>query len=280
MMSQFKTIIYILSITLFFSCEDSPKIGVYEDSVSSTSKNQTEEKEEAIYSEWNGTWVKGKNHEISTLNISNENENGFDFTLTASYGGNLGDLSGKAIMNDKAEGFFSNADVGLCELIFIRNKKGILIKSPSQECGAGMGVRYDGQYKKSSDNNEIEAELSFTKLGLAKNEAQAKLIENLVGADKDLFLNSSHQTRNLSNDAETGAKVKSSGVAGLYGEMENIILLKGNQIWAAVIDPEKSEIHYFTNVDDWKQKMPPSIKTWAESIPDKTIIYSSNDGKN
>ena len=70
-----------------------------------------------------------------------------------------------------------------------------------------MGVRYDGQYKKGEIKDDTEAELSFTGLGLAKNEGQAKIIENLVGADKDLFLNSSHQIRNLPNDAETGAKV-------------------------------------------------------------------------
>ena len=278
-MKQFKTFIYILVFSTVLSCEESPKIGIYENS-NSTSTAIQDTKEESNYSEWNGIWTKGKNQENVTLNISNCDVNGFEFSLNGSYGGNLGELSGKAMITENGEGFYSSAENGLCELYFVRNKKGILIKSPSQECGAGMGVRYDGQYKIGSKKDDTEAELSFNKLGLAKNEGQAKLIENLVGADKDLFLNSSHQTRNLPNDAETGAKVKSSGVAGLYGEMENIILLKGNQIWAAVIDPEKSEIHYFTNVDEWKQKMPASIKTWAESIPDKTIIYSSNDGKN
>ncbi len=278
-MNIFKNSFSILFILTFFACDESPKMGVYDYPNSSTSSIQ-EKKEESNYSEWDGIWIKGKSHEIVTINITNSNEAGFEFSINGSYGGNLGELSGKAMITENGEGFFSSAESGLCELYFVRNKKGILVKSPSQECGAGMGVRYDGQYKISSQKDDSEAELSFTKLGLAKNEGQAKLIENLVGADKDLFLNSSHQTRNLPNDAETGAKVKSSGVAGLYGEMENIILLKGNQIWAAVIDPEKSEIHYFTNVDEWKQKMPPSIKTWAESIPDKTIIYSSNDGKN
>ena len=279
-MKNLNVIFYLFCLSFFFSCEESPKIGTYGTLGNETTSAQKETKEVDSYSEWNGIWIKGKNHEITTLNISNCDENGFEFSLNGSYGGNLGELSGKAMITEKGEGFFSNAENGFCELYFIRNKKGILIKAPSQECGAGMGVRYDGQYKISSKKDDTEAELSFTGLGLAKNEGQAKLIENLVGADKDLFLNSSHQIRNLPNDAETGAKVKSSGVAGLYGEMENIILLKGNQIWAAVIDAEKGEIHYYTNVDDWKQKLPPSIKTWAESIPDKTIIYSSNDGKN
>jgi hypothetical protein len=278
-MKQFKTLIYFLVISSVISCDESPKIGFYENTGSIKTSAQ-EKKEESSYSEWNGIWSKGKNYVIVTLNISNSDENGFEFSLNGSYGGNLGELSGKAMITENGEGFYSNADNGLCELFFVRNQKGILIKSPSQECGAGMGVRYDGQYKISSKKDDREAELNFFNLGLAKNEAQAKLIENLVGSDKDLFLNSSHQIRNLPNDVETGAKVKSSGVAGLYGEMENIILLKGNQIWAAVIDAENDEIHYYTNVDEWKQKMPPSIKTWAESISEKTIIYSSNDGKN
>lgn len=279
-MKNLKVIFYLFCLPFFLSCEESPKIGSYGNIVNETASVQKETNETEAYSVWNGIWIKGKNHEITTINISNANENGFEFAINGSYGGNLGELSGKAMITEKGEGFFSNAENGLCELYFIRNKKGILIKAPSQECGAGMGVRYDGQYKKGELKDESEPELSFLGLGLVKNETQARQIENLVGADKDLFLNSSHQIRNLPNDAETGAKVKSSGVAGLYGEMENIILLKGNQIWAAVIDAEKGEIHYYTNVDDWKQKLPPSIKTWAESIPDKTIIYSSNDGKN
>ncbi len=148
-MKQFKTLIYFLVISSVISCDESPKIGVYENAGSVQTSTQ-EKKEESNYSEWNGIWSKGKNHEIVTLNISNCDDNGFEFSLNGSYGGNLGELSGKAMITENGEGFFSNADNGLCELYFVRNKKGILIKSPSQECGAGMGVRYDGQYKISS----------------------------------------------------------------------------------------------------------------------------------
>ncbi|MFY8020259.1 MAG: hypothetical protein ACOVP1_03640 [Bacteroidia bacterium] len=279
-MNYLKKIILLYFLILLSSCEESTPVINYSLSSNTSVNVQKESNPDEQYSEWNGMWVKGKNYDITSINISNANENGFEFALNGSYGGNLGELSGKAMITEKGEGFFSSAENGLCELYFIRNKKGILIKAASHECGAGMGVRYDGQYVFSSKKDETEVELSFIGLGLVKNQEQSKLLENLVGADKDLFLTSSHQIRNLPIDVETGAKVKSSGVAGLYGEMENIILVNGNQIWAAVIDAEKGEIHYYTNVEEWKQKLPASIKNWSEAIPNKTLIYSSKDGKN
>ncbi|MFY8110313.1 MAG: hypothetical protein ACOVO9_15040, partial [Bacteroidia bacterium] len=66
-MKQFKTLIYFLVISSVISCDESPKIGVYENTGSVQTSTQ-EKKEESTYSEWNGIWSKGKNHEIVTLN--------------------------------------------------------------------------------------------------------------------------------------------------------------------------------------------------------------------
>ncbi len=88
-MNIFKNSFSILFILTFFACDESPKMGVYDYPNSSTSSIQ-EKKKESNYSEWDGIWIKGKSHEIVTINITNSNEAGFEFSINGSYGGNLG----------------------------------------------------------------------------------------------------------------------------------------------------------------------------------------------
>ena len=147
--------------------------------------------------------------------------------------------------------------------ITIEQKKGI--------CYAGMGVSYDGQYKNSKIVSE-EKDETLLSLGIFKTEKEDSLFKSLVGSDYSLFVYSTQTTSEEEDLDSLHAKVYYSGVTGLYTIQENIVMIDSlNNIWAAVLHREK--VHYFTNSNEYKMKIPKTIVKWRERFAEYPIIY-------
>ncbi|SFF22185.1 hypothetical protein [Paracidovorax wautersii] len=71
-----------------------------------------------------------------------------------------------------------------------------------------------------------------------------------------------------------GITVVWGGVAGLYTQMESIVMFDQlGQMWAAYIDSEEDCVRYFTNVPDARGTLPATIEKWRENFADKTVRY-------
>lgn len=62
------------------------------------------------------------------------------------------------------------------------------------------------------------------------------------------------------------------GVAGLYTEMQSIVMVDAaGQMWAAFIDGPV--VRYFTNVPQYRQRLPRTIDAWRDGFRDKEVVY-------
>lgn len=148
-------------------------------------------------------------------------------------------------------------------IITIGQKKGT--------CFAGMAVTYDGAYK-NENLPEEEASANLISAGVFTTEKEDTAFKSLVGENYSLFVNSTQLISESEDLDNFNASVHSSGVRGLFTAMENIIMIDSlYNIWAAVIDDGK--VYYFTNNDDYKEKLPKTIDNWRQRFKDYPVVY-------
>jgi uncharacterized protein len=99
-------------------------------------------------STWQDQWVAeaDADPDSSILTIKNSDKAGFQFTLLATSGANVGELEGKATWTSPFEG--AKALVDGCELVFSLFKSQLEIRS--ENCSAPAGVYYDGTFRRDS----------------------------------------------------------------------------------------------------------------------------------
>lgn len=247
-------LLFILFLTFLFGC-------TFNDS-SKSSLNTV------FKSKWTGTWKRTSKQEYSTLEIKQINSDSFSFSFFASNGGHTGEIDGYAKINDNS----ANFKVENCKLNFkLFGDSMVKVKQDGGDCFTGIGVTYSGKYFKSTIQHELN-ESSLVDLGIFKNKLQDSIFRNLVGKNYQQFINT---TQLISEDEDLdglNTVVISSGVRGLFSFMENIIMINDkNEIWAAVIDNEK--VYYFTNITEFKHKIPHTIENWRKNFNDYPIIY-------
>jgi hypothetical protein len=259
-----KKIIIISSILIFllFSCNN-------------ISENKNIKQLDSVNRKWLGTWSYTKRFRGAEIDITKIIGDSIEFSMNASNGGNSGEISGKAkVKGNVAE--FINIEYGdTCEMNFELKADSIIIHQKSGICGAGLDVYYGGVYlndKLSSDKTIPNTTL--VSLEILKNNKEDSEFKKLVGKDYELFVESSQSSSDDSDMDNFGAKVISSGVAGLYTEEENIIMITDKyKIWAAVI--EDSCVNYYSTDDGYKNKLPKTIENWRSRFLEKKIIYKS-----
>ena len=195
------------------------------------------------------------------------------FSLKAFNGGHGGELEGVAIVDENVALFYQDNEYDTCLLEFkLTRDSAITIEQKKGICYAGMGVSYDGQYKNSKIVAE-EKDETLLSLGIFKTGKEDSLFKSLVGSDYALFVYSTQTTSEEEDLDSLHAKVNYSGVTGLYTIQENIIMIDSldNNIWAAVLHGEK--VHYFTNSNEYKMKIPKTIEKWRERFAEYPIIY-------
>ncbi len=68
--------------------------------------------------------------------------------------------------------------------------------------------------------------------------------------------------------------VVGGGVAGLYTQMESIVMFgQSGQMWAAYMDPGADCVRYFTNVPEARGTLPAPFDKWREKFADKPVRY-------
>ena len=158
------------------------------------------------------------------------------YSLFAGSGGHTGEVEGKAIVIGTSAKYYKVEDLDTCILKFTLKGNTILIKQERGQCSAAMGVFYTGTYHSYKSHKKEQSETLYH-LGVFKSKRDDSLFRRLVKNYYDLFLNSAQLTSEDDDLDNLNSKVFSSGVRGLYTQMESIIMINSNKdIWAAVID--------------------------------------------
>ena len=208
------------------------------------------------------------------LTIGHVTARDFGFSLEVMSGSHTGGVSGRAVITgDRA--LFTDRESN-CQITFIR-KTDLLILSVSEGCSyyAGAGVTFDGEYKFGPETPASRARkdrTALTELGVFNSADRERAFADLVGPAYDRFVDSFHLTDEPADQDGFGAAVVTGRVLGLPHEYEAIIMQgPEGKLWAAVIEDEK--VKYFTNVREWKGKLPRTLETWREDFAFMPVEY-------
>ncbi|MCW3122736.1 MAG: hypothetical protein JWQ38_2228, partial [Flavipsychrobacter sp.] len=180
-----------------------------------------------------------------------------------------------AVVEGNKAAYFSLEGNDTCIIAFeLFGDSLISVEQVKGSCLTGIGVVYSGSYysakyaaAKSMDKDK--------KVQLLDDAADNALLKKLVGSEYDVFVSTTQQTTEDTDVDNFNAKVYTSGVAGLFTLMENIIIINANKdIWAAVIND--SVIDYYTTRPDYYSKLPITIDKWRSRFEEDKIIYKSH----
>jgi hypothetical protein len=221
--------------------------------------------------DWSGDWTVPSRFAASNLSVKMLSPKKFEFVLEAYNGANAGEISGTAVIRG-AKAFYDDraaiekdAPRRGCRLTFTH--EGDLIDvAATTECQyyAGNAVLFSERYQK---NTMLTRESDFVYLKVFPDKKLDWEFRLLTGRDYEKFLDSFHIVTEEENEEAFGAKIFSACVRGICSSNAAIVMFdETNRIWAAVVYPEEGEkttINYYTNVADWKDKMPKTIDAWV-----------------
>jgi hypothetical protein len=223
---------------------------------------------------WWGRWTSRWNEMAGgNLFIREVSPRGFLFDLAVFNGAHQGHITSYArlLSHDLAYARVPNGpDEPAGELVF-RRRQGEAGRSIEIEEAArcshwgGMRAHFGGRY---SHEPEPWFERGFM------NELELVRLYQLVGEHMGAMRACTSDTGLGASAEGDGNTVVWGGVAGLYTQMESIVMFDGSgQMWAAFIDAEADCVRYFTNVPDDRLTLPTTFETWRANFADKSVRY-------
>ncbi len=223
---------------------------------------------------WWGTWRNriGETF-LQTLFIREVGPSGFLFDLTVAHGAHSGHITAYARVTSQ--------DVAYCrlpngpyqpdgELMFRRESstagRSVVIEEiASCSYYGGMRAHFGGRLTREFEPwfdagylNELEIARMYSLLGprLATMRTCTSDVGPHDNADADL----------------AGVRVYRGGVAGLYTSMGSLLMIATDgRMWAAFTD--ENMLRYFTNVPEYRTRIPMTIETWRQPFADYEIVF-------
>ena len=221
---------------------------------------------------WWGKWVFNPARTAGgTLFIREVGTRGFLFDLSVYNGSHLGQITAYARI--------LSTDVAYCrvtngpgepggELIFRRRyghgARTIEIEEATR-CSyyGGMRAHFSGSFVK-----EIEPWFDHGFL----NELELARLYSLVGEHIETMRDCTADVGEGESLEEEPVNVVWGGVAGLYTEMESIVMFNHvGKMWTAHIDGDV--VRYFTNVPEDRARLPVTIEKWRANFLQKEVLY-------
>ncbi|TKJ71698.1 hypothetical protein PspCFBP13508_13665 [Pseudomonas sp. CFBP13508] len=183
--------------------------------------------------------------------------------ISAGEGANSGDLTGVAILTDGTAVYAEDA----CKLAFtpINGVLNVTQTGVDSDCGGGMGVYYAGRYVASEQPLKLDYDL--LSLGLARTPAEDQALRSLLKTDYQKLVETSGslQIGEASKDVPD-AQVVEMWMRGLGG-IGILMSADDAQVWLifkSYDDRGKEHLRYYTNAQQWKQKLPDVLQAWYE----------------
>ena len=225
---------------------------------------------------WWGMWTlkTRRTGHAGFLYIHQVSSTSFVFSLGLADGARSGELEGEAtiVAPNAAVAKINVYKDKPCEIVFrriLRNDYWIIELEEGRECSGfhGAGTSFRGIYE-----HEVAPILYYG----YNSEVEMNLLSSVSGKFCMPFLERFQgiSTKEIKDNFIT--KVVSGGCKGLYTIMEGIIATNDKgQIWCAYIDGEV--VRYFTNVMEWRDKLPATFDLWRENFAGKPIVFPGTE---
>lgn len=221
---------------------------------------------------WWGPWSSRSNRVAGgDLFIREVGPRGFLFDVTVFNGAHQGSITAYAriLSHDLAYSRVPNGpDDPVGELVFRRrfgDGRRVIDIEETARCfhWGGMRAHFGGSYVHESepwfDNGYL-------------NELELVRLYNLVGEHMDAMRACTSDMGYGKNLELEPVTVVWGGVAGLYTQMESIVMFNASgQMWAAFIDD--ACVRYFTNVPGARTELPKTFEEWRANFADKPVRY-------
>lgn len=186
------------------------------------------------------------------------------FTISANSGGNSGVLEGDIVLRGNHATFHQDG----CQLDFTRQDGRIRIaqQGDDADCGAGMGVYYDGSYIPTRHPQSRPA-IDLVTLMVLSDGLQDVAARALLGKDYQLLVDTINQGVDGEDKDALGATVREYWVRGLASTNAAIVMRKEEQLWIGLLIFEQNDqvhMRYYTNASPWKKDLPKTIRDWHD----------------
>ncbi|MDU1575949.1 MAG: hypothetical protein E6868_22275 [Pantoea sp.] len=224
---------------------------------------------------WWGKWFSEQRRSYGgELFIRETSSNGFLFDLKVTNGAHIGEITGEAVFvsRDSAYARIKEPDgIGFGELSFRRSifegRRYIKInENVSCQYWRGMGATFNCELRCDEDHlfafgfaNEMELQRLYQVMG--QHYFEFKSVMEGIGERENL-------------DTFIG-RAYEGGVRGLYTYHEGAVIFgTEGELWVAYLNDEK--IRYFTNVQEWKGKLPKTFLNWMSRFPQLPVFYDND----
>lgn len=193
------------------------------------------------------------------------------FSVQGSNGANASGYDGDVAVNGD-EAHYRGTDG--CQLDFSRKATRIVVRERSAggRCGESSAVGWGGEYV-TWVKFAAKPEADLLTLKVLDDAAQNKAAHALLGKDYETVVD----TVNMSDPQEDldrlGAKVQRFFVRELANTNASVVMHRGTQLWIGVLVFDSGNhvrMRYYTNVPEWKQRLPQTLRAWHDSI-DKDV---------
>ncbi|WP_434710345.1 hypothetical protein J3P75_10800 [Pseudomonas sp. R1-1] len=217
---------------------------------------------------WHATWqlIPPSASTSATVITQRDDATHISFDITAAEAGNSGDLTGIAELKD-GKAVFVQDD---CILVFTP-VNGVLDISQGEAggyCSAGLGVYYTGRFVAAQQPLTLDYDL--LSLGLARTPLEDQALRSLLGEDYQTLIEKSGSL--ISADASKeipGNEVTEMSMRGL-GATGVVMGASDARYWVLLVANHNghSRLRYYTNVSQWKNRLPDALQTWYDRMKD------------
>jgi len=217
---------------------------------------------------WHATWqlIPPSASTSATVITQRDDATHISFDITAAEGGNSGDLTGIAELKD-GKAVFAQDD---CVLVFtpVNGVLDISQAAAGGYCSAGLGVYYTGRFVAAQQPLTLDYDL--LSLGLARTPLEDQALRSLLGEDYQTLVEKSGSL--ISADASEdipGNEVTEMSMRGL-GATGVVMRATDARYWVLVVtnDNGQSRLRYYTNVSNWKTRLPDALQAWYDRMKD------------
>ncbi|MFJ2710945.1 lysozyme inhibitor LprI family protein [Pseudomonas sp. NPDC087346] len=224
---------------------------------------------------WDATWqiIPWGVSSGATLQTKRIDADHISFDISAVAGANSGDMDGIATIVG-TEAHYSGTG---CTLKFsaFNGLLDVTQDGSDPTCGGGMGVYYGGRYVASEQSQSIDYDL--LSLGVARTQQEDELLHALLKDDYQTLLQNSGSM--ASGDASSdipNAQVDEFWLRGLANSNAGILMrAPEGKLWLVLLvfdDQRESRARYYTNVPEWKKRVPNALLAWHKRIADDQTL--------
>jgi uncharacterized protein len=213
----------------------------------------------------NGDWsvVDATQNNGGSLTIENANDTQLKFSAQFFAGANSRTIEGTALFANPRLAFYTDKDDGKaipCTAMIYIAKDGITVSSNDSCDHADM---VGTLFHKTSAHDKPASVIDLTQSGLLPSKNRETEFKSLVGTHYKDFIDSIDVVSD--EPANDHNHFKTSFVRGIANQQACAVMYDADSIWAAVLNAEKEQIHYFTNAPEGSRAMPKPMQDWVEA---------------